>query len=221
MELVWRLRPRPGAARVWALAVALVLAALPGLWLSIQSNLFFAQDDTRGVAKAFIEQVIPAEATILIQPQSAPVRMSRQALIDALRLHLGDESRASVKFQYQMAANPYPAPAYRLVFLGDGGQDVDRTYISLRDFAGSLEPLRKQGIEYVVMKRTNVPNPDTALIEQALERGATRMATFSPYRPGVPADVQVATAPYFHNTATRIVPELERPGPTVDIWKIQ
>jgi hypothetical protein len=221
MELVWRLRSRPGGARAWALAVALVLAALPGLRLSIQSNLFFAQDDTRGVAKAFIEQVIPPETTILIQPQSAPVHMSRQALIDALRLHLGDESRASVKFQYQMAANPYPTPAYRLVFLGDGGQDVDRTYISLRDFEGSLEPLREQGIEYVVMKRTNVPNPDTALIEQALERGATRMATFSPYRPGVPADVQAATAPYFHNTATRIVPELERPGPTVDIWKIQ
>jgi hypothetical protein len=221
VELVWRLRPRPGRARVVALSVALALAALPGLWLSIQSNLFVAQDDTRGLAKAFIEQQIQAEATILIQPQSAPVHMSRQALIDALRLHLGDESRASVKFQHQMAANPYPSPAYRLIFLGDGGQDVDRTYVSLRGFTGSLEPLRERGIEYVVMKRTNVPNPDTALIERALERGATRIASFSPYRPDVPADIQAATAPYFHNTATRIVPELERPGPTVDIWKIQ
>ncbi len=221
LELVRRLRPRPGAARTRALAVVLVLAALPGLRLSIRSNLFFAQDDTRGVAKAFIEQLIPAEATILIQPQSAPVHMSRQALVDALRLHLGDESRASVKFQYQMAATPYPSPAYRLIFLGDGGQDVDRTYVSLRGFTGSLEPLREQGIEYVVMKRTNVPNPATALIEQALEQGATLVATFPPYRPGLPAGVQAATAPYFHNTATRIVPELERPGPTVDIWKIQ
>ena len=130
--------------------------------------------------------------------------MSRQALIDALRLHLGDESRASVKFQYQLAASPYPSPAYRLVFLGDGGQDVDRTYVSLTGFTGSLDPLRERGIEYVVMKRTNVPNPDTAIIEQTLERDATRVATFSPYREGVPADVQAATEPFFHNTATRI-----------------
>jgi hypothetical protein len=71
------------------------------------------------------------------------------------------------------------------------------------------------------MKRTNVPNPDTALIEQALARDASRVATFSPYREGVAADVQARTDPYFHNTATRIAPALERPGPFVDIWKIQ
>lgn len=222
MEVTARLRSRPGSTRTAVIAGLVALAALPGLLLSVRSNQFFAQDDTRGLARTFIEQHVPAESTILIQPQSAPVHMSRQALVDALRQHLGDETKASVKFQYQMAATPYPSPAYRLVFLGDGGQDVDRTYVSLRGFTSpSLEPLRRRGIEYVVMKRTNVPNPDTAVIEQALEREATRLATFSPYRQGVPADVQATTDPYFHNTATRIVPALERPGPTVDIWKIQ
>lgn len=221
MEICTRMRSRRGLSRALIAAGLVALAALPGLLLSIRSNQFFSQDDTRGQAKAFIEQHLPAGSTILIQPQSAPLHMSRQALIDALRLHLGDESRASVKFQYQLAASPYPSPAYRLVFLGDGGQDVDRTYVSLTGFTGSLDPLRERGIEYVVMKRTNVPNPDTAIIEQTLERDATRVATFSPYREGVPADVQAATEPYFHNTATRIVPALERPGPTVDIWKIQ
>lgn len=221
-ELAARVQPRSGAARTSVTAGLVALAALPGILLSVRSNQFFAQEDTRGLAKAFIEQHVPAESTILIQPQSAPVHMSRQALVDALRLHLGDESRASVKFQYQMAANPYPSPAYRLVFLGDGGQDVDRTYLSLRNFQGhSLDPLRTKGIEYVVMKRTNVPNPDTTLIETALEREAARVATFSPYRESVPAEVQAVTAPYFHNTATRILPALERPGPIVDIWKIQ
>jgi hypothetical protein len=220
VELAARIRAR--SARVVAVVALVALAGLPGLRLSVRSNQFFAQDDTRGLAKAFIEQYLPAESTILIQPQSAPVHMSRQALIDALRLHLGDEARASVKFQYQMAATPYPSPAYRLVFLGDGGQDVDRTYVSLRGFTSpSLESLRRRGIEYVVMKRTNVPNPETAIVEQALEREATRMATFSPYREDVPAEVRAVTAPYFHNTATRIVPALERPGPIVDIWKIQ
>ena len=68
---------------------------------------------------------------------------------------------------------------------------------------------------------TTSSNPETAIVEQALEREATRIATFSPYREGVPAEVQAVTDPYFHNTATRIVPALERPGPIVDIWKIQ
>ncbi|MCC7043923.1 MAG: glycosyltransferase family 39 protein [Acidobacteria bacterium] len=222
MEIAGRVQSRRGAGWTPVAAGMVALAALPGLLLSVRSNQFFAQDDTRGLAKAFIEQHLPAESSILIQPQSAPVHMSRQALIDALRLHLGDESRASVKFQYQMAATPYPSPAYRLVFLGDGGQDVDRTYVSLRGFTSpSVEPLRQRGIEYVVMKRTNVPNPETAIVEQALEREATRIATFSPYREGVSAEVQAVTDPYFHNTATRIVPALERPGPIVDIWKIQ
>jgi hypothetical protein len=222
VELVARLQLKSGAVRASVLVGILTLAALPGLLLSIRSNQFIAQDDTRGLAKAFIEQHVPAESTILIQPQSAPVHMSRAALVEALRLHLGDESRASVKFQHQMAATPYPSPAYRLIFLGDGGQDVDRTYVSLRDFTGpSIEPLRTAGIEYVVMKRTNVPNPHTRQIEDALEREATRLATFSPYRDGVLAEVQASTDPYFHNTATRIVPALERPGPIVDIWKIQ
>jgi hypothetical protein len=221
-EIASRLSARTALSPRLALTVLAGLVALPGLLLSVRSNQFFAESDTRGLAKAWIEANIPGESTILIQPQSAPVHMSRQALIDALRIHLGDETRASVKFQHQMAATPYPAPAYRLVFLGDGGQDVDRTYVSLRGSRwDTLDPLRERGIEYVVMKRTNVPNPDTALIEQALEREATRLATFSPYREGVPEEVAAATDPYFHNTATRIVPALERPGPYVDIWKIQ
>ena len=220
-DVAARLHARIGLARATALVALTTLVALPGLLLSIRSNQFFAQDDTRGLAKAWIEEHLPPESTILIQPQSAPVHMSRQALVDALREHLGDEATASVKFQHQMAATPYPSPAYRLIFLGDGGQDVDRTYVSLRGFRWeSLDPLRERGIEYVVMKRTNVPDPNTALIEQALEREATRLATFSPYRAGVPAGVQAVTDPYFHNTATRIVPELERPGPFVDVWKI-
>ena len=198
------------------------LVALPGLALSVRSNRFFASDDTRGLARAWIEQHVPPETAILIQPQSAPLAMSRQALVDALRVHLGDERLASVKFQYQMAASPYPSPAYRLIFLGDGGQDVDRTYVSLRDFpADSLESLRALGIEYVVMKRTHVPNPEITVVERVLTRNATRVATFTPYRADLSPDDAARIEPYFHNTATRIVPGLERPGPIVDIWKIE
>ncbi len=206
-----------------AAAVAVIgLAALPGLLLSIRSNQFFAQDDTRTLAQGFIEREVPAESTVLIQPYSAPVRMSRDALVSALRHHLGDESLASIKFQLQLALDPYPQPAYWLVYLGDGGEDVDKVYISPRVFgAGAgLDLLRERGIQYIVLKETNIPNPATAALEAALGREGQLLATFSPYRDAATVEARARTSPYFHNTATRILPALERPGPIVHVWRL-
>ena len=50
---------------------------------------------------------------------------SRDGLVEALRNHLGDESKASTKFQLQLGIAPWPAPAYRVIYLGTGGLDVD------------------------------------------------------------------------------------------------
>jgi hypothetical protein len=199
-----------------------VLVALPGLLLSVRSNQFFAEDDTRALARAFVEREVPAGATILTQPQSAPVRMSRDGLVEALRTHLGDESSASIKFQLQLAVSPYPAPAYRLIYYGDGGEDVDRLYILPSDMENGdpLEVLRRRGIEYVILKRSHPPNPETAPLEAALGRDGRRLATFAPYRADGDPMTEHQVSPYFHNTATRIHPALERPGPIVDVWRI-
>ena len=53
-----------------------------------------------------------------------------------------------------------------------------------------------------------------------LLREARLLASFSPYRPDVPADRRTRVPPFIHNVATHVAPELERPGPILHIWQI-
>ena len=208
-------------SRATAATAAIVAAScLPGLLLSIRSNQFFAQPDTRSLARDFIEREVPSGATVLTQPYSASIKTSREALVEALRTNLGDERKASVKFQWQMKASP--SPAYRTIFYGDGGTDVDRIFVLPTEVEQQgLAALRRHNISYVVLKRSNVANPETAALEAGLKNEADLLATFSPYAAGTDAATQASVSPYFHNTATRIHRALDRPGPIVEVWKLR
>lgn len=203
-------------------AGAFVLCAVPGLVLSVRSDRFYLMRDTRALAADYIVQHVPAGSTILIQPYSAPLNRSRESIVEALRQHLGSETRASIKFRLQLAATPYPSPAYRLIYLGDGGEDPDKIYVSPRAFqSASVTPLTAFGVDYVVLKRYNTDNPALGPLESALRQHATLVTTVSPYRHDASAEERAATAPFLHNTAARIRPALERPGPIVDVWQIK
>jgi Dolichyl-phosphate-mannose-protein mannosyltransferase len=196
--------------------------AVPGLLGSVQSDRFFNQDDTRTLAERYIERTIPAGASVLIQPYSVPLRPSRASLVEALRANLGSEARASIKYQLELALDPWPAPAYRTIYLGDGGTDADKIYVSRHAFdgGGGLGVLRAQRVEYVVLKRYNTPNLALSPLRAALRREGRLIATFSPYRADVSPTRQAAVAPFLHNTDARIDPALERPGPTIELWRI-
>jgi hypothetical protein len=212
------------AGRAWQpVAIALVVAALSsGLAASIRTDLFIRQADTRTLAKAYIESTLPAGRTLLVQPYSAPVHRSRESLVEALRTNLGSESHASTKFQLTMALDPYPSPAYRLIFLGDDdGLDVDKIFVSPSRFeSDGLARLRELGVSYVVLKQANVPNPTLRPLEAALAAGARRVAEFTPYRADAGPERRAEVPPFMHNTAARIHPALERPGPIVEIWQL-
>lgn len=210
-----------GARSSLAAAVLAIAACVPGLVLSVRSNQFFAQDDTRAQAKVYIEHMVPNGASVLTQPYSAAIRTSRESLVEGLRANIGDESKASIKFRLQLASPP-PPPSYRTIYYGDGGSDADKIYVLPADVERSgLEPLRQKNIQYVILKRSNVPNPETAALEAGLKSGADLLASFSPYRAGLDAAQQAAISPYFHNTAVRIDPALERPGPIVEVWRLR
>lgn len=204
------------------LAAIVTVMALPGLWTSVATDRFFRQDDTRTLALRWIEEHIPAGATVMIQPYSVPLTASRESLTEALQIHLGSAEAASTKYQIQLGLNPYPAPAYRLVYLGSGGLDVDKIYLSYDDIAqaGDLTALRRLGVAFVVFKRYNRPDPEASSFLAALARGGRRIAAFSPYRPDVSMDEQARVDPFLHNTDTRIDAALERPGPPLEIWQL-
>jgi hypothetical protein len=205
----------------WLFAVAVIVVALPGAIGSVRSDLFFRRDDTRTVARRGAESVIPPGSTVLIQPQSAPLSPSRESLVEALRRNLGSVDAASTKFQLQLAQEPYPAPSYRLLYLGKG-LDAEKIYVDYAELGGrrELEALHALGVQYVVVKRYNRPDPGTLPFLTALDRGGRRIARFSPYRPDVSEVEQARIEPFLHNTDTRIDAALERPGPVVEIWQL-
>lgn len=203
-----------------AAAVALAALALVETGVaSARTGLFFRQTDTRTLALRWVEANVPPGASILVQPYSVPLRSSREALIEAFQQTLGSADKASIKFQKQLALQPYPAPAYRAIYLGDGGLDVDRIYVSPRVFDATqdLSPIRAHAVTYVILKRYNEVEPSIASLRMALERDGRRLAVFSPYA----GDASFETVPPFlHNTDAHLDRALGRPGPMIEIWAI-
>jgi hypothetical protein len=220
-KLLW---PSADAERVRTRAVALsaavsIAAAIPGFDASIRWDRFLRQDDTRALARRFIEREIPSGTTVLIQPQGVQLRVSREALIHALRAHLGDERRASVKYQLQLAASTATPNSYSPLWLGQG-LDVDKIYVpydAVKDLAG----VHRVGAQYVVLKTHRTLASAAAPLLSVLEAGADRMAVISPYPVGTDPASESAPDPFLHNTDARLVKGLDRPGPVISIWKLR
>jgi hypothetical protein len=223
------------ASRSTPIAAALAVAiALPAFWQSWQIGRFFGQTDTRTIAQRWIERELPSGTTVLVQPYSVALTQSRESLVEALTATQGDPSRASTKFALRLALDPYPSPAYRTIYLGDGGLDADKLYVSPTAFTAGLaapgaaaspgntglEPLTRLGVQYVVLKRYNAEDPAVTPLRERLVAAATRVATISPYRAEATDTDRARVAPFLHNTDTPWHPALERPGPGLEIWKL-
>lgn len=202
-----------------ALIAAMIIAGVA----SVREDLFFRETDTRTLALDWIEHAVPDGASVLIQPYSVPLRQSRAGLEEALTMHLGSPARASTRFQRALALTPYPSPAYRTIYLGSGGLDVDKIYVSPDALGGSagLEPLRRLGVTYVVLKRFGDEGASLGPLTGALLAGARLEARFSPYRASAVRADATLPKPFVHNTDARITAALERPGPVIEIWRLR
>jgi hypothetical protein len=219
--LIGRGIERRGAWRVAAVTL-LAASTVEAGWASASIDAFFRQTDTRSLAAAWFEQRMPPGTSVLVQPYSVQLRRSHDSLVEALTAHLGSPDRASIRFQRELAVDVRP-PAYRVLYLGRGGLDVDKLYIDPAAIApgGTVAPLRAQRITAVILKQYNVPDPAMAALTQALRRGGRLLARFSPYRDGIDPARQAAVPPFQHNGDARIDSALERPGPIIEIWTIE
>jgi hypothetical protein len=206
-----------------AVAGIVAVAALPGLQASRALGTFFRQDDTRTQARRWIEAHVANGSTVLVQPYSVPLAQSRQGLVEALRAHLGDERRASIKFQLQLDAAARRSLAYRVIWLGSGGLDVDKIYVDPAALGGTagIEPLRRLGVQYVVLKGYNALSPAARPLADALEREGRQVAVFAPYSPAAAPAGLVNVEPFLHNSDARMDPALARPGPVIEVWQIE
>ena len=185
---------------------------------SVRAGGFIRQADTRTLARQFIEARVPAGTTILSQPYSVPIESTAAALREAVER---SGRVMPTKTQLQIVRDPYPAPAYRVLLMGQG-LDADKLYVPLDQLGGSdpLAALRREHVAFVVLKRYNDPDPATLPFLAALAREGRRIAVFSPYRDAGGTGSGRRAEPFLHNTDARIVAALERPGPVVEIWQI-
>lgn len=214
---------RVATRRGWLGAALALVVTVPAGWSSFQLGQFFQQDDTRTQAQRWIEQNIEAGATLLVQPYSVPIHRSGQALAEALERSRGSLDDVPPRFARELRFAEERMPSYRLLYLGDGGMDVDKIYISPSsvEAAGGLEPLRRLGVQWVVMKRYNEPNPSLAAFDRALAREGRLITMFSPYRAESGQEGRPTVAPFEHNEDALRHPSLERPGPVIELWRIE
>ena len=110
-------------ATFWLLTAA---AASPALYESVRTDLFIRRVDTRTIALNLIESTIPRGATVALQPYSTPLQPTRESLVSALERTLGSAANPPPKFRLQLSQDPWPAPAYGLIYLGRG-LDFEKT----------------------------------------------------------------------------------------------
>jgi hypothetical protein len=200
-------------------AQCLLVAALGVAGLeSVRTGAFIRQTDTRTLALDYIRAHIPAGTTVLTQPYSVPLEPTSDTLREAVR-RSGREM--PTKTRLQIGRDPYPEPAYRLIYLGRG-MDADKLYLSYEQLSGDdpLAALRREHVAFVVLKRYNDGAPAAMTLLTALAGKSRRIAVFAPYSHAGGAEGTPRAEPFLHNSDARISGALERPGPVVEIWQI-
>jgi hypothetical protein len=110
----------------------------------------------------------------------------------------------------------------RTLFLGEGGLDVDKIYLSYKDLSGpgALATLHQAGVRYVVLKRYNVEDPAAVPLREQLKQQGRLIASVTPYRANTDETERAKVAPFLHNTDTPWHRALERPGPGIEVWQV-
>jgi hypothetical protein len=178
---------------------------------------FFGQPDTRTLAREVIERDVPDGSTVLVQPYSVPLHESREGLTAAVLSHAGSLDRISTKSRLRLATSPWPFPAYRLLWLGEGGLDDDKIYVDPDTLAADpVEVLRAQGVDYVVLKGFDEPDPRLEAVGRALAERGVKVASITPYR----VASQNPGPAFLHNTDATLHANLARPGPPITIFRV-
>jgi hypothetical protein len=198
-----------------ALTAVLVVAAASR---SVELVRFFAQPDTRTIARSIVERHVPRGRTLLIQPYSVPLHESREGLLAAVLSHADSLDGISTKSRLRLATTPWPAPSYRLLWLGEGGLDDDKIYVAPGELQDNpIAALQARGVNVVILKGFEA-EPDAALValRAALAREGRLLAAVSPYR----VDSERHGPPYLHNTDAVVRSDLARPGPELFVFEV-
>jgi hypothetical protein len=199
-------------------AVVLTVACMAQpLAYAIAIDRFFTTDDTRTVARAWIERHVPAGTGIAVPTGTVQLVPTRDSLERTIVRNVGAVNRASRRFQSILALDPYPAPGYDLTWLGRGGGDQDKVYVNPDEVARDprLTALRDRGVRYVVFNRVTAGETDPLRDRVAsLGRLVFRVSPFN-HRAGPASEAQLP------DYDIRPASDVDRPGPIIEIWDLE
>ena len=147
---------------------------------------FFGQADTRTLAQSGSSEHVPPASSVLVQPYSVPLRhVARRRWSKRYEPPGSPRPGARSSSSRQLALDPYPAPAYRTIYLGDGGLDRGQDLRLAAAFEAGTASRRcgPSSVTYVVLKRYNDAGPGAGVSRRGARRDGRLVATFSPYRP--------------------------------------
>lgn len=193
---------RAPRARAAVTAVAALVAIAQPLAASVKFDSLLAGEDTRILAKRWIEENLP-EGTVIVR----------------------EGERWSPPLQSPKEPHPFSQRTYR-VFVKDlyGLSELSNMMGQFRGFA-TLDQYRGAGVQYLIANEVNEgmrlldPEQDRQkrAFYETLEREAELVAEFSPYREG--AEPIEFRNPHMYAPATHLW-RLERNGPLIRIYRL-
>jgi hypothetical protein len=188
-----------------ALATAVALLVAPELGRVLEYHALLARPDTRVLAAAWVERVIPAGTRIALEPYSLALPVASDQLRDAAEV--------------LAASLEQPLPAGRRGRAGAGGPDG---YWLVRLDTYDLAALRRAGVEYVVLsgfvyqrhRQACDRHPEPCRFYRALEARAELVFSVSPG-----ADDGALRVGDIYSPLTRLA-ERRHPGPPLRIYRL-
>jgi len=211
--LAW-IAGRAGRYAGVVLTLLTIAAAAEPAALSWRFVQLMAETDTRTLAKGAIEANLEAGAGVAVEPYSVQLNTSREQLIAALDAAHVTPERAGRRVRAMLQREPYPSPAYRLYYIGEGGMDEDKIYIapaSLALRAGERAPATPC-LDVIVLKRA-APHGDNPL-SKVVPAYAYKVLEESPF-----TDPAVAGDGFLADFDVRPSWNVVRPGPVIEVWQ--
>jgi hypothetical protein len=200
-------------------AVAILVSVQP-LYRSYHVGRLFDSVDTRTVARAFVLSEYPMGGTLALQSYSVPVPQSAESIRAGLTEN-GALSELDRQGKYASLVRIAEAEetAFDLVFFG-AGDEPNRIYVSYEELREDLSPLRRRGVNVVVLRiPPATPPPEVEAVFRRVREEGELVQRIAPSPPS--ADVDTATTvPYLDNEDWPPSASLERKGPTIEIWSL-
>jgi hypothetical protein len=199
-----------------AAVVVAALSALQPLYFAVHVDRLFGREDTRTVARAWALEHLAAGTTVALQSYSVPLPQSEESFLESLRRnHAEAELARKGKYAHLLRVAGNEGKTFRLVYLGKG-DELDRTYVGYEALVPGLEPLRKLGVESIVLRHPPIsPPPDVEALFRRVQSEGKLLERVSPF------DGESAGPPYLDNEDWPPSGELQRKGPLVEIWSLE